>query len=183
MASSTTSHSTSPSTTVYQTDIVTRPGARYVLAAGRVIIGWIFFWAFIDKLFGLGYTTPTENAWINGGSPAQGYIGGMGGPFADFFQGAFQNAVGDWLFMIGLLGIGSAMLLGIGLRVAAVAGTLLMFLMWLSQIPFILGGPNPITTSHWIEAALLIISATTLAGDTLGLGRPWARLVGNSWLR
>ncbi|KGM13841.1 hypothetical protein [Cellulomonas bogoriensis] len=172
-----------PRAVLYQEQIVTRPGARYALAAGRIFIGWIFFWAFIDRVFGLGYSTPSERAWINGGSPAQGYIGGIEGPFADFLQGTFQNAFGDWLFMIGLFGIGIAMLLGAGLKIAAVTGTLLMFFMWLSQVPFVLGGTNPVMTTHWLEAALLIIAATTLAGDTLGVGKIWARIVGNSWLR
>jgi len=55
--------------------------------------------------------------------------------------------------------------------------------MWLSQFPPVVGGTNPIITSHWVEAALVIISALTLAGDTWGLGRWWAGKVGNSWLR
>lgn len=179
----TTAPTTGSSGTVFQDQVVTRPAARYALAAGRIIIGWIFFWAFVDKLFGLGYSTPAERAWVNGGTPAQGYIGGAEGPFAGFFQSVFQNPFGDALFMVGLLGIGLAMLLGIGLKVAAVSGTLLMAFMWMTQIPWVLGGTNPVTTSHWIEAALLIIAATTLAGDTAGLGRWWGSKVGNSWLR
>ncbi|KGM12190.1 DoxX family protein [Cellulomonas carbonis T26] len=171
------------STTVFQEQVVTRAGARYALAFGRIVIGWVFLWAFVDKLFGLGYATPAERAWLNGGTPAQGYIGGAEGPFAGFFQSTFQNAFGDVLFMAGLLGIGLAMMLGIGLKVAAVTGTLLMVFMWMTQIPWVLGGTNPITTSHWVEAALLIIAAATLAGDTAGLGRQWGRVVGNSWLR
>lgn len=168
---------------VLQEDVVTHAGARYALAVGRVVIGWVFLWAFVDKLFGLGYSTPAERAWLNGGAPAQGYIGAAEGPFAGFFQSVFQNPFGDWLFMIGLLGIGLAMVLGIGLRLAAVTGTLLMVFMWMTQIPWVLGGTNPITTSHWVEAMLLVIAAFTLAGDTFGLGKRWARVVGDSWLR
>ena len=168
---------------VYQDEIVRSAPARYALAAGRFVIGWIFFWAFIDKLFGLGYSTAPENAWLNGGSPAQGYIAGMEGPFADFFQSAFQNPFGDWLFMLGLAGIGIAMILGAGLKIAAVTGTVLMAFMWMSQLPFVLGGTNLITTSHWVEALLLIIAATTLAGDTAGVGKWWGSKVGNTWLR
>lgn len=171
-----------PTTPMYMTDIVTRPGARAALAAGRIIIGWIFLWAFLDKLFGLGYSTPAERAWLSGGTPAQGYIGGIEGPFAGFFS-IFLNPFGDILFMAGLLGIGLAMVLGAGVKIAAVTGTLLMAFMWLSQMPLIAGGTNPITTSHWVEAALLIIAAVTLSGDTWGLGRWWAGKVGNSWLR
>lgn len=168
---------------VYQDEIVTRPSARRVLAAGRLIIGWVFLWAFIDKLFGLGFSTPSERAWIRGGTPAQGYIGGIEGPFAGPLQSVFGNSFGDLLFMIGLAGLGVALLLGIGLKIAAVAGTLLLALMYLSQFPAAVGGTNPITTSHWVEAALVVLAAVTLAGDTWGLGRWWAGKVGNGWLR
>lgn len=170
-------------TPMYAEEIVTRPGARAVLAAGRIVIGWIFLWAFIDKLFGLGYSTPASGAWVRGGTPAQGYIGGLEGPFAESFQSLFLNAFGDWLFMIGLAGLGVALTLGVFLRIAAVSGTLLLGLMYLSQFPAAVGGTNPVTTSHWVEAALVIISAITLAGDTWGLGRWWAGKVGNGWLR
>ncbi|HLV72357.1 MAG TPA: hypothetical protein VKY91_06180, partial [Vulgatibacteraceae bacterium] len=34
------------------------PAARYVWAAARLALGWIFAWAFVDKLFGLGFATP-----------------------------------------------------------------------------------------------------------------------------
>src|SRR5690625_2875218 len=139
---------------VYQDEIVRSAPARYALAAGRFVIGWVFFWAFIDKLFGLGYSTATENAWLNGGSPAQGYIAGMEGPFADFFQSVFQNPFGDWLFMLGLAGIGIAMIPDAGLKVAAVPGTVLMALICMSHLPFVLGGANPTPTSHW-HAALI----------------------------
>ncbi|WP_418605163.1 hypothetical protein [Georgenia sp. SUBG003] len=75
------------------------------------------------------------------------------------------------------------MITGAGLKIAAVTGSLLMLFMYLAELPLAIGGTNPITDSHWIEAAVLIISATTLAGDTWGLGKWWAGKVGNSWLR
>ncbi|WNB86614.1 DoxX family protein [Cellulomonas sp. ATA003] len=168
--------------TVYQEQIVTRASARKVLAVARITIGFTFFWAFVDKTFGLGFATPAERAWVNGGTPAQGFIGGIEGPFAGFFQ-MFANPFGDVLFMVGLLGIGVALIAGAGLKIAAVTGTLLMAFMYLAEIPWILGGNNPVVDSHWHEALLLIIAAVTLSGDTWGVGKIWARIVGNSWLR
>ncbi|MBO3085788.1 DoxX family protein [Cellulomonas fengjieae] len=167
---------------VYQEQIVTRLGVRRILAVSRIVIGFTFLWAFIDKLFGLGFATPSERAWINGGTPAQGFIGGIEGPFADFFQ-LFANPFGDVLFMAGLLGIGVAVMAGAGLKIAAVTGTLLMLFMYLAELPPVLGGTNPIVDSHWHEALLLIIAAATLSGDTWGVGKIWARIVGNGWLR
>ena len=124
----------------------------------------------------------SRSAWINGGTPAQGYIKGIEGPFHGVFQ-IFANPFGDILFMVGLLGIGVAMMLGAGLRIAAVTGTLLMLFMYLAELPMAVGGTNPITDSHWVEALVLIIAAVTLAGDTWGIGRWWETKVGNSWLR
>ena len=58
-----------------QESIVTRPLARKVLAVARVVIGFTFLWAFVDKLFGFGFATPSSRAWINGGTPARGHQG------------------------------------------------------------------------------------------------------------
>nr|WP_230204906.1 hypothetical protein [Parafrankia elaeagni] len=46
-----------------------------LLTATRVSLGWIFLWAFLDNLFGLGHETPSAQAWVNGGSPTDG-LGG-----------------------------------------------------------------------------------------------------------
>jgi thiosulfate dehydrogenase [quinone] large subunit len=177
-----------------QESIVTRPMVRKVLAVARIVIGFTFLWAFLDKLFGLGFATPSSRAWINGGTPAQGFIKNIDGPFASYFQ-VFANPFGDWLFMAGLLGIGVAMIAGAGLRIAAVAGTLLMLFMFLAEWPaattlvdgkVVSGSTNPIVDSHWHEALLLIISAVTLAGDTWGLGKWWGNLSvvkNHRWLR
>ena len=48
--------------------------ARYLFAGTRLALGWIFLWAFLDKLFGLGHSTPSTGAWINGGSPTKGFL-------------------------------------------------------------------------------------------------------------
>ena len=177
-----------------QESIVTRPMVRKVLAVARIVIGFTFLWAFLDKLFGLGFATPSARAWINGGTPAQGFIKNIDGPFASYFQ-VFANPFGDWLFMAGLLGIGVAMIAGAGLCIAAAAGTLLMLFMFLAEWPtattlvdgkVVSGSTNPIVDSHWHEALLLIISAVTLAGDTWGLGKWWGNLgfvKNHRWLR
>jgi len=177
-----------------QESIVTRPLARRVLAVARVAIGFTFLWAFVDKLFGFGFATPSSRSWINGGTPAQGFIKGIDGPFHDVFQ-IVANPVGDWLFMAGLLGIGVAMITGAGLRIAAATGTALMLFMFLAEWPaattvvdgkVVSGSTNPIVDSHWHEALLLIISAVTLAGDTWGIGKWWGSLdlvKKNRWLR
>ncbi|SPT52446.1 Uncharacterised protein [Actinomyces bovis] len=182
MHDSTTPAQTSPTALRTGSDIVTSAAARRALASSRIIVGAYFLWAFFDKIFGLGYVVPSEKAWIRGGTPAQGFINNIKGPFADVFS-VFANTGGDVLFMAALLGIGTALLLGIGLRIAAVSGTLLMLMLYLAEFPLVNGGTNPIIDDHWLFAAIMITSALTLAGDTWGLGRRWAAKTGDGWLR
>ncbi len=177
-----------PTTTVtgavtVQADIVRSPRARAVLAALRIVLGFTFFWAFVDKMFGLGYATPSAKAWINGGTPAQGFMSHAEGPFGGFFQ-SISGPWADWLFMLGLLGIGVAVLAGAGLKLAALTGGVLLALMYLAEFPLGAEGmTNPLFDSHWIEALGLAAVATTLAGDTFGLGTWWSTKVGNSIFR
>lgn len=84
--------------------------------------------------------------------------------------------------MLGLFGLGVALLTGCGLRITAVTGGILLTCMWLATFPAA-GDTNPFMTSHWMEISVLLAAAFTLAGDTLGLGRWWGGKVGNSWLR
>lgn len=167
-------------------DIVTTPGARIALAVTRYATAFVFLWAFLDKTFGLGYSTPVERAWINGGTPAQGFLANAvaEGPLQGFFQSLATPAV-DVIFMLGLLGIGAAVLLGMGLRIAAVSGTAMMVLMYLAEWPFAAGSTNPIVDYHIVYALVLIVIAATAAGDTWGLGAQWKSLPfvqRNRWL-
>lgn len=144
----------------------------YLLAAIRISLGWIFLWAFLDKLFGLGRSTAPENAWLAGGSPTSGFLNfAARGPLVGLFQGIAGNPIIDVLFMVGLLGLGLALLLGIGLKVAGVTGPLLMMLMWLSQLP---PATNPFMDNHIIYALVLALLPLLKAGHTLGLGKWWA---------
>ncbi|MFC7481650.1 hypothetical protein ACFQX7_18600 [Luedemannella flava] len=153
---------------------VERKATRFVFAGLRIGLGWIFLWAFLDKLFGLGHETAAAKAWINGGSPTTGFLSkGTTGPFADLYHGIAGAAWADWLFMAGLLGIGVALIAGIGLRVAAVAGGLLMVLMWTAVLP---PENNVFMDDHLIYAGVLAALALVNAGETVGLGKLWARL-------
>lgn len=164
----------SAETTAPTTGTPRERAVRYILAGIRLALGWIFLWAFIDKLFGLGLATESKNAWINGGSPTKGFLTfGVAGPFKDVYAGIAGAAWADLLFMAGLAGIGVALLLGIGMRAAAVAGGLLLVLMWTAVLP---PENNPFMDDHLIYAAVLAVLALVDAGDTWGLGRVWARL-------
>lgn len=144
--------------------------ARYVWAITRLCLGWTFLWPFLDKTFGLGHETASAKAWINGGSPTTGFLSGAEGPFAGIYHNLAGSQVADWGFMLGLLGIGVALLLGIGTRVAAVSGAVLLVLMWSASLP---PANNPFMDDHIIYALVLVGLAMVNAGDTLGLGRRW----------
>jgi thiosulfate dehydrogenase [quinone] large subunit len=66
-----------------------------------------------------------------------------------------------------------ALILGIGMRLAAGAGALLTVMMWTVVLP---PASNPFMDDHLIYAAILIVLALLGAGNTLGLGRIWASL-------
>jgi len=146
---------------------------RYTLAAARISIGFVFLWAFIDKLFGLDHATKGANAWIRGGSPTTGFLKGVDGPFAGAFNGMAGSAVADWLFMAGLLGIGLALTLGIGMRLAAATGALLLVFMWAASLPIT---TNPFMDDHLVYALVIVAAALLHNGETAGLGARWARL-------
>ncbi|GAA1984739.1 DoxX family membrane protein [Isoptericola halotolerans] len=160
--------------------------ARRALACCRLLLAIVFLWPVLDKTFGLGYATPSESAWLTTGtSPTAGYLEHAAGPLSGVFA-ALPGSVTDVLFMVGMLGTGLALLLGVGMRAAAVAGGLLMLSLWLSTWPFAAGSHNPVVDEHVVYAALLAALALSRAGDTWGLGRAWAASSvpgARTWLR
>lgn len=147
---------------------------RYTLAVLRLALGWTFLWAFLDKLFGLGHETPGDASWLNGGSPTEGFLANAAtGPFKGVYNDIAGAAWADWLFMVGLAGIGVALTLGVAMRIAAATGALLLVLMWTVVLP---PDNNPFMDTHLIEALVLVALALTAAGRTLGFGRWWETL-------
>lgn len=157
--------------------VASAPG-RFVLALLRISVGFVFLWAFLDKTFGLGFPTPSRRAWIHGGGPARGYLLGaldVTKPFTAFFQ-SLATPLADWLFMSGLLFVGAATVLGVASRLAALAGVVMMTMMYLAEGTFVVGSANPVVDSHLVYALVLVLVALLGAGDTLGLGKWWRRL-------
>ena len=158
-----------------------RAGARW-MAVTRIALGLTFLWAFLDKTFGLGYSTPSDRSWLSGGSPAKGFLTHVEvGPLADFFHGLAGNAVVDWLFMLGLLGIGLAFTLGIAMWVSAISGAVMLMMMWAAEWPLDRlttagkpsGSTNPIIDYHLIYALAMITLAVLGAGRVWGLAKQW----------
>jgi thiosulfate dehydrogenase [quinone] large subunit len=167
-----------------QASVVASEPARRALAVLRVAFGLTFLWAFFDKLLALGYSTGLDDkgvpdrfgpaAWVNGGSPTEGFLAfGAVGPFKGLYNDIAGAAWADWLFMLGLLGIGLALTFGVAIRLAAGAGALLYVLMWTVVLP---PENNPVLDDHLLGAITMVVLGLTLAGDTWGAGSLWGRL-------
>ncbi len=166
----------------------------FALLGLRLAIGFEFLWAFADKTFGLGYSTSADHAWIHGGSPTNGFLGGVNvGPLQGPYNAIAGAAVVDWLFMVGLLAVGVALILGVALRPAAIAGAAMLFLMYLASWPFAtLGGgqptgsTNPLVDDHIVSILALAVIGACAAWSIGAPSRAWSGLAfvrAHSWLR
>ncbi len=119
----------------------------------RLLMGFIFLWAFLDKTFGLGIATESSKAWIAGGSPTTGFLANaVQGPFATFFNSLAGVVLVDWLFMLGLLFVGVTLILNRYVKWGAVAGIFMMLLMYASLL---FPENNPFVDDHLVYAVLL----------------------------
>jgi thiosulfate dehydrogenase [quinone] large subunit len=129
----------------------------------RVAMSFIFLWAFVDKLFGFGLATKPENAWISGGSPTTGFLANaVQGPLSSFFNSLSGVAIVDWLFMLGLLFIGLTFLFNKYVKYGAIAGMIMMALMYLALL---FPENNPLIDDHIIY---LLVFALFFSRDTGG---------------
>lgn len=174
---------------------VVDPGAERIVGplAGviRLSLGWVFLWAFIDKLFGLGFATCRledgsvdtlcDSAFVTGGSPTWGYLANatLGSETGSLFRwmapaGPSAPNLVDWLFMAALLLIGIGLLLGIVMWLSSIGGAVLLTFMYLSG--FVWPENNPFIDDHLVYALVLVLLAAMGAGRHLGLGRWWQHL-------
>jgi thiosulfate dehydrogenase [quinone] large subunit len=153
------------------------------LATLRIAYGVTFLWASLDKTFALGFHTGYDQAgqldrfgpaaWINGGSPTEGFLSfavPADNPFHGFYTGLAGQAWVDWLFMAGLLGIGLTLLLGVGMRIGTAAGALMYAFMYTASLPL---ENNPVVDDHLIGIIVMAVLARGAAGTTWGFGRAW----------
>lgn len=173
-------------------------GALRAIAALRISIGFVFLWAFLDKLLGLGFSTGRDpetgkidymgdGAWINGGSPTEGFLTfGLHtkGVFIDVYESLAGQVWVDWIYMVSMVLIGAALMLGISVRLAAIGGIAWMAMFYTASA--IWPENNPVIDDHVVYAIALLVVALTPSGAVWGLGRPWSNLAfvrANPWLR
>src|SRR5690242_18154851 len=172
--------------TAAQDEVVRTSMARKALALLRIGYGLTFLWAFFDKLLALGYATGWNQAqtsldrfgsaaWYHGGSPTHGFLSSVNPN--NWFHGAYTSMAGatwaDWLFMLGLLGIGISLTFGVAMRIGGAAACAMYVLMWAASFPLV---NNPVIDDHVLGAISAVVLALTLAGDTWGFGRWWSRI-------
>lgn len=181
-------------------EVVHTKGLQRVFGILRIVMGWTFLWAFLDKAFALGFSTGRvlndagetvkisffgSDAWIHGASPTAGAIGfALKGPFANTIQtvtGYQMTQTGpqvatwfDWVYMVSMLLIGIGLVTGVMTRLAAFGG-----IAWLAA--FYLGTAiwpehNPVVDEHVIDAIVLVALVLANAGRYYGLGKIWQRL-------
>lgn len=155
----------------------------YVWGFLRLALGWTFFWAFIDKTFGLGFTTcrdaktqlvsiMCDGAWINGGSPTYGFLTfATKGPLAEYYHTLAGSGLVEWLFMLGILFVGMTLLLGVMVRFGAIVGIMLFVLFYTAG--FMPPEHNPFLDEHIVNSIIMIGFLLSHPGRTLGFGIWW----------
>jgi len=123
----------------------------------RLAMGLIFLWAFVDKLFGWGFATKPENAWLNGGSPTSSFLtNATRGPLEEFFKGLAGVMIVDWLFMLGLLFVGLTVIFNKYIKWGALAGGMMLLLMYLAVFP---PANHPFLDDHIVYILVLALLA------------------------
>lgn len=143
------------------------------LALLRISIGFLFLWAFFDKLFGLSFSTTPDKSWLNGVSPTYGFLKmGTHGPFKPLFESLAGNQVVDILFMTGLLFIGIAFTLGIMRKLSTLSASILLILMYLALFP---PANNPLIDEHIIYIFVVQLLLQLHSGNVWGLREWWEK--------
>ncbi len=151
----------------------------------RIALGFIVIWAFFDKAFGLGFSTCRDattktvavmckSAWFSGGSPTAGFLSHASGPLGSLFQNLAGLGIIDFLFMISVLAIGLALILGAGFRLAGYGGAALMILIYLASF---VPSSNPLFDAHIVNLSVFLLLATFYeSAGAYGLSKWWRGL-------
>lgn len=130
---------------------------KIVYTVLRYVMSFIFLWAFFDKIFGLGFATTSDKAWVYGTSPTSSFLSfATKGPFVKVFHSLAGLAIVDWMFMLGLLFVGLTLALNKYVKWGCLAGGLMMFFMYLALM---LPANNPIIDEHIVYILVLALLA------------------------
>jgi thiosulfate dehydrogenase [quinone] large subunit len=154
-------------------------GSIYAWSLLRLVLGYIFLWAFLDKTFGLGTATchgkdiGCSAAWVHGGSPTTGFLShATTGPLANFYQHLAGHMWVDWLFMLGLLVVGVGLLFGTWIRTASLIGVTMLLFMWSALL---WPANTPAVDEHIVYAIVLFGVALTAEHQPWTMQKRWTK--------
>ncbi len=142
-------------------------GVMLLLVAMRTLIGWHFLYEGVSKLFNPQWT-------------AKGFLFSSDWLFSSLFHSIAENlqilALVNQLNIWGLILIGLSLMLGIGSRIASVAGVVLLMLYYFAQPPFVFStmpaeGNYLIINKNLIEAFALLVLVFVPTDRFIGLGK------------
>ena len=135
------------------------------IATLRIILGFIWLWAFLDKLIGLGFSTSPQKSWLAGNSPTLGFLKyGINpeSPFVPIYSELAKFAtILDPFYMAMLLFVGVSLLSGVMVRFGSIAGIIFVISIYFSVIPL---ANNPIIDDHILYAIIFLMLIFTNAG-------------------
>jgi len=171
-------------------------GGAITAAILRIVLGFVYLWAFVSQAFGITYTnkaTPPPDApagtkttyewtfgydsskgWISSGfdhSPTEAYVdNNLHGPLAIIPQ-KLPTGVVDFMWMFALGGLGIALTIGIAANIAGWGGLVLNLMIWLATFP---PSTNPLIDAEHVTFALALLLLMWLqASNYWGIGRWW----------
>ena len=120
-------------------------GQNFSLVLLRLLIGWHFLYEGILKLY--------NPAWT-----AKGYLlsASLMKPFFGWLASDSMIGIVDTLNIVGLAGIGAALILGLKIRWAAIGGMVLLAMYYFAHPPFPGLEQGPTEGSYWIVNKNLI---------------------------
>ncbi len=131
---------------------------KKLLAAARIALGWLFFYAGITKVL--------NPAWS-----AKGYLLGSK-TFAGFYAWLASDAVlpiVDFLNEWGLTLIGASLIVGVFVRLSSLLGALMMILYWFPVLDFPKVEHGYLVDDHVVYAVVMLYLAAAKAGRAYGL--------------
>jgi len=148
---------------------------KKLLAAMRIALGWLFFYAGITKVL--------NPAWS-----AKGYLASSK-TFSGFYSWLASDAVlpvVDFMNEWGLTLLGVSLIVGAFVRLSSLLGALMMVLYWFPVLDFPKVEHGYLVDDHVIYALVLLYFAAAKAGRHYGLEERCAKLpicVKYPWLR
>ncbi len=138
----------------------------YSILSLRLVMGWVFLQAGLDKLFDPGWTAA---GFLENAIPA-------GNPFQETFQAMAGSPLVDGLVIWGLTLIGVALLLGILVRWSSFWGAIMMLFFWAASLEggLLQGLPLAhgwVVDDHIVYILLLFGLGALGAGRILGLDK------------